>query len=43
MWKAASRHSPLILIIDALDEYNGDKDVQGILQLLAEAKSLKSI
>jgi hypothetical protein len=40
---ANSCPSPLVLIIDALDECDGDKDVQGILRLLAEAESLKPI
>ena len=40
---ANSCPSPLVLVIDALDECNGDKDVRGILQLLAEAGSLKPI
>lgn len=43
MWMATSKQSPLILVIDALDECNGDKDVQGILQLFVEAKSLNPI
>ncbi len=40
---ANSCQSPLILVIDALDECDGDNDVKGILQLFAEAKSLKPI
>jgi NACHT domain len=40
---ANSCQSPLILVIDALDECDGDKDVRGILQLFAEAKSLRPI
>jgi len=40
---ATSCPSPLVLVIDALDECHGDKDVQGILQLLAQAESLKPI
>jgi hypothetical protein len=40
---ANSCPSPLVLVIDALDECDGVKDVQGILQLLAEAESLKPI
>jgi len=40
---ATSCQSPLILVIDALDECDGDNDVKGILQLFAEAKSLKPI
>jgi hypothetical protein len=31
---------PLILVVDALDECEGDKDVQQILQLFAEAQTL---
>jgi len=31
---------PLVLVIDALDECEGDKDVQQILQLFAEAQTL---
>src|SRR2546421_8646141 len=42
-WTASLSQSPLIIVIDALDEYDGDKDVQGILQLFAEAKSLDRI
>src|SRR5271155_265426 len=40
---ANSCQSPLILVIDALDECDGDNDVKGILQLFAEAKSLEPI
>jgi hypothetical protein len=40
---ANSCQSPLILVIDALDECDGDNDVKGILRLFAEAKSLKPI
>jgi hypothetical protein len=35
--------SSYILVIDALDECDNDKDIQSILQLLAEAQSLKTI
>src|SRR5436305_11883559 len=35
--------SPLIIVIDALDECDGDKDVRAILRLLTEAKLLDSI
>ena len=31
MWIATSKQSLLILVIDALDECDGDKDVQGVL------------
>ncbi|KAI9854636.1 MAG: hypothetical protein M1813_000934, partial [Trichoglossum hirsutum] len=34
---------PLILIVDALDECGGDNDIQGILQLLAEARALTTV
>jgi len=40
---ANSCQSPLILVVDALDECDGDDDVKGILQLFTEAKSLKPI
>jgi len=40
---ADSCQSPLILVIDALNECDGDNDVKGILQLFAEAKSLEPI
>jgi hypothetical protein len=43
MWTVPSSHLPLILVIDALDECDGDKDVQVILELVGEAKSLKSV
>ena len=43
MWMATSSQSLLILVIDALDECDGDKDVQSILQLFEEVKSLKPI
>ena len=32
-----------VLVIDALDECDGDNDIQVILQLLAEARSLKTV
>ncbi len=35
--------SPLIFVIDALDECEGDKDIRAILQLFTEAKSLADI
>ena len=38
IWMAASNQSPLILVIDALDECDNDQDVQGILQLFAETE-----
>jgi NACHT domain len=40
---ANSCQSPLILVIDALDECDGDNDIKGILQLFAQAKSLGPI
>jgi hypothetical protein len=43
MWTVPSSHPPLILVIDALDECDGDKDIQVILELVREAKSLKSV
>jgi hypothetical protein len=38
-----SLQSSLIIVIDALDECEGDNDIRSLLQLLAEAKNLKSI
>jgi hypothetical protein len=37
------RHSPLLLIVDALDECEGDNDVSVIMQIFAEARSLKTV
>jgi hypothetical protein len=37
---ANSCQSPLILVIDALDEYDGDKDVKGILHSLQRQNRL---
>jgi NACHT domain len=34
---------PLIIVVDALDECEGDDDIRGILELLASAESLQSI
>jgi NACHT domain len=34
---------PLVLVIDALDECDGENDVQRILQLLAEARGLDTV
>lgn len=34
---------PLLLVIDALDECDGDKDVRVIVQLLAEARGIKTV
>jgi hypothetical protein len=41
--KAHSVRSPLIFVLDALDECDGDMDVRQILQLLAEEQILGSI
>ena len=41
--EADSLQSPLILVIDALDECEGEDDIRGILQLLAQAQSLETI
>ena len=41
--KAASDLSPLILVIDALDECEGDSDIRVILQLLAAAQKLGTV
>jgi hypothetical protein len=38
-----SLQSSLIIVIDALDECEGDSDIRLLLQLLAEAKNLKGI
>ena len=35
-----SFQAPLILVVDALDECEGEKDIERIIQLLAEARSL---
>ena len=43
MWTAPSSQSPLILVIDALDECDSDKDIQGVLRLFAEMESLDLI
>ena len=34
---------PLILVIDALDECEGEDDIRGILQLLADARTLRTV
>jgi NACHT domain len=36
-------HAPLILVVDALDECDDDDDIQTILQLLAETRSLRTV
>lgn len=43
MLKADSTPSPLVLVVDALDECDEDQDVKQVLQLLAEAKTLKTV
>jgi hypothetical protein len=35
-----SSQAPLVLVVDALDECEGEKDIEIIIQLLAEARSL---
>ena len=39
--EAASDLSPLILVIDALDECEGDNDIRVILQLLADGSNVR--
>jgi hypothetical protein len=34
---------PLVLVVDALDECDDEKDIQAILQLLSEARSLRTV
>jgi NACHT domain len=41
--EAGSLQEPLILVIDALDECDGDNDIRGILELLSEAETLETI
>lgn len=41
--EAGSLQQPLILVIDALDECDGDNDIREILDLLSEAKVLKTV
>jgi hypothetical protein len=36
-------YDPLLLVIDALDECDGDKDVRAIVQLFAEARGIKAV
>ncbi|KFZ24428.1 hypothetical protein V502_01091 [Pseudogymnoascus sp. VKM F-4520 (FW-2644)] len=36
-------HQSYVLVVDALDECEGDNDVRKILELLAEARSLKTV
>ena len=39
----SSPHSSLLLVVDALGECDGDDDIRAIVQLLAEARSLKTV
>lgn len=41
--EAGSLQQPLILVIDALDECDGDNDIKQILRLLSEAKTLETV
>jgi hypothetical protein len=41
--EANSLPSPLILVIDALDECEGEDDIRGILQLLTDAQALRKV
>ena len=41
--EADSLQSPLLIVIDALDECEGENDIQAIIQLFTEAKNLKDI
>ena len=36
-------HDPLLLVIDALDECDSDKDVRAVVQLFAEARGIKTV
>ncbi|KFY30946.1 hypothetical protein V493_01528 [Pseudogymnoascus sp. VKM F-4281 (FW-2241)] len=36
-------HQPYVLVIDALDECEGDNEIRKILELLSEARSLKTV
>ena len=36
-------HDPLLLVIDALDECDGDKDVRAVVQLFAEVRGIKTV
>jgi hypothetical protein len=40
---ADSLQLPLILVVDALDECEGENDIRRILQLLAEARALRTV
>jgi hypothetical protein len=41
--EASSLQQPLILVIDALDECDGDNDIRRIINLLSEAKTLETV
>jgi len=41
--EADSLQSPLILVVDALDECEGENDIRVILQLLSEARELRAV
>ncbi|OBT67626.1 hypothetical protein VE03_03802 [Pseudogymnoascus sp. 23342-1-I1] len=41
--KLEESHQSYVLVIDALDECEGDNDIQKILELLAEARLLKTV
>lgn len=41
--KASSLRSPLVIVVDALDECEGDNDIRLLLQLLTESKNIRSI
>jgi hypothetical protein len=41
--KVEKFHQPYVLVVDALDECEGDTNVRIILELLAEARSLKTL
>jgi hypothetical protein len=43
MLKENSLQSPLVLVLDALDECGGDRDIREILRLFTEAKTLQNI
>ena len=36
-------HDPLLLVIDALDECDGDEDVRAVVQLFAEVREIKTV
>jgi hypothetical protein len=41
--EAGSLQQPLVLVIDALDECDGDNDIRGILQLFSKVKTLGTV